>query len=244
MKTSITTLLLLAVAMAASAKITVTKQTCNYQPLGMQEANAEGQTTGGVAVTRGDISVGWQLLSDTKGDKQTAYQVKVIDGATGRTAYDTGRRRSNSSQQIQLPALRPQALPYYWQVRVWDAKGKPSAWSEGQQIRVVPECVARGFAEGSRATAQWIGAITRTAAKQPEEQLSNGMFQKEEYKAAWADVDTLSARSIVMRKEFDNGGKAVADAVVYVSGMGHYELRINGQKVGDSEFAPLWSEYN
>ena len=29
-----------------------------------------------------------------------------------------------------------------------------------------------------------------------------------------------------------------------VCGLGHYELTINGQKVGDSEFAPLWSEYD
>ena len=32
--------------------------------------------------------------------------------------------------------------------------------------------------------------------------------------------------------------------MVHVSGLGHYELTINGRKVGDSEFAPLWSEYS
>mgnify|MGYP000455962423 CR=1 FL=1 len=32
--------------------------------------------------------------------------------------------------------------------------------------------------------------------------------------------------------------------MVYISGLGHYEMKINGHKVGDSEFAPLWSEYS
>ena len=32
--------------------------------------------------------------------------------------------------------------------------------------------------------------------------------------------------------------------MVYVCGLGHYELSLNGQKVGNSEFAPLWSDYD
>ena len=38
--------------------------------------------------------------------------------------------------------------------------------------------------------------------------------------------------------------KKVADAIVYICGLGHYELYINGMKIGDSAFAPLWSEYS
>ena len=69
------------------------------------------------------------------------------------------------------------------------------------------------------------------------------MFKKDSFIQKWQDVDTLSARSIIVKKDFQAKGK-IAQALVDISGLGHYELTINGQKVGDSEFAPLWSEYD
>ena len=38
--------------------------------------------------------------------------------------------------------------------------------------------------------------------------------------------------------------KEIKEAVVYISGLGHYELTINGKKIGNSEFAPLWTDYD
>ncbi|MEZ5005851.1 MAG: alpha-L-rhamnosidase N-terminal domain-containing protein [Bacteroides graminisolvens] len=32
--------------------------------------------------------------------------------------------------------------------------------------------------------------------------------------------------------------------MVYVCGLGHYELSLNGQKASNSELAPLWSDYD
>lgn len=36
----------------------------------------------------------------------------------------------------------------------------------------------------------------------------------------------------------------MAEAIAYVCGLGFYEFSLNGEKVGDSEFAPLWSDYD
>lgn len=212
--------LLAVLALPASAKLTVTKLTCNYQP--------------GLAVTEGDIRMGWQMTSDTNGDRQTAYRISIRENVTGKKIYDSGKRTSGESQLVTLPRLKHNSHGYYWQVRVWDAKGKPSEWSARQYMRVVPE----------RIDAEWIGAITRKDAKIPVGRWANAVFKKDSFKAKWADVDTLSAKSIIMRKEFKTSGKKITDAVVYVSGLGHYEMKINGRKVGDSEFAPLWSEYS
>lgn len=212
--------LLAVLALPASAKLTVTKLTCNYQP--------------GLAVTEGDIRMSWQMTSDTNGDRQTAYRISIRENVTGKKIYDSGKRISDESQLVTLPRLKHNSHGYYWQVRVWDAKGKPSEWSARQYLRVVPE----------RIDAEWIGAITRKDAKIPAGRWANAVFKKDSFKAKWADVDTLSAKSIIMRKEFKTSGKKITDAVVYVSGLGHYEMKINGRKVGDSEFAPLWSEYS
>ena len=91
--------------------------------------------------------------------------------------------------------------------------------------------------------ARWIGAITKKEAKIPTGRWSNAEFKKDSFIQKWQNVDTLSSRSIVVRKDFKAKGK-IKKAVVDVCGLGHYELTINGQKVGDSEFAPLWSEYD
>jgi hypothetical protein len=93
-------------------------------------------------------------------------------------------------------------------------------------------------------SAQWIGAITREQAKLPEGHNFTGAKLKESaVKEAWAAVDTLSDRSIWLRRDIRLKGK-VRQATVHIVGLGFYELTINGQKVGDSEFAPLWSDYD
>ena len=91
--------------------------------------------------------------------------------------------------------------------------------------------------------ARWIGAISKQEDKIPIGRWSNTVFKKDSFIQKWQDVDSLSARSIIVKKDFQAKGK-IAKAEVDVCGLGHYELTINGKKVGDSEFAPLWSEYD
>ena len=211
---------LTAVALQTSAKLTVTKLTCNYQS--------------GLAVTEGSVRLGWQMTADVNGDRQTAYQITVCENVTNKRVYSSGKVKSDRSQLIDVPALKPNAHGYYWQVCVWDAKDKESAVGQRQDIRVVP--ASRG--------GKWIGAISKKDAKLPEGRYANAVFKKEEFKRKWADVDSLSAKSIILRKEFQARKRKVTDAVVYISGLGHYELNINGTRVGDAMFAPLWSEYD
>ena len=64
-----------------------------------------------------------------------------------------------------------------------------------------------------------------------------------ETKAAWDKADPLSRRSIVLRRSF-KPYKTVKHAELRICGLGFYEATINGQKVGDSEFAPSWSDYD
>lgn len=78
-----------------SAKLTVTKLTCNYQD--------------GLAVTAGDIRVGWQMKADTNGDRQTAYRIRIFENITGKSVYDSGKTASAESQLISLPPLKATA---------------------------------------------------------------------------------------------------------------------------------------
>jgi len=90
--------------------------------------------------------------------------------------------------------------------------------------------------------AQWIGAITREEAKIPEGRHYQGAVLRET-KELWAKADTLSRRSIILRRSF-KPWKTIKKAELRVCGLGFYELTINNKKVGDAEFAPLWSDYD
>ncbi len=57
-------------------------------------------------------------------------------------------------------------------------------------------------------------------------------------------ADPASEKPAAMvRKEFDARGQ-IKRAVVSVTGLGLYELRINGQRVGDHQLAPEWTRYS
>lgn len=220
------------VSLCADAKLTVTRLTCNYQ--GVPVTADDGGSIDQTAITTGGIRLGWQMTADANGERQSAYEITICENVTNKKVYTSGKVKSSQSQLVNVPALKPNTHGYYWQVRVWNEKGEASDLSKKQKIRVVPEKI----------DAEWIGAITRKDAKLPYGRFSNSVFKKDSFKTKWADVDTLSARSIILRKGFDTGRKRITDAVVYVCGLGHYRLNINGATVGDAEFAPVWSEYD
>jgi hypothetical protein len=55
-------------------------------------------------------------------------------------------------------------------------------------------------------------------------------------------VDVKPSETIQLRKEFTLE-KEIKRAVVYVCGLGQFELRLNGRKVGDEVLAPGWTNY-
>lgn len=177
---------------------------------------------------------GWEIRGP-QGTMQAAYAIEVRD-ERGALVWESGRTASDRSQLIRYagPALRPLA-GYRWRVKVWDTTGAASPWSAEGRFRLAPDA--------AWLDAAWIGAVTQADARLPEGRNYHGAeLKRPEARAAWEAVDSAAWRSILLRKEF-TAKKPVTEATVYVSGLGHYELSINGRKVGDSEFAPLWSDY-
>lgn len=60
---------------------------------------------------------------------------------------------------------------------------------------------------------------------------------------AHPDAKKESKRAFRFRRRFD-ARHEVTRARVYISGLGHYELRLNGEKVGDHELDPGWTDYD
>lgn len=217
-------LLLCLPCLAQAKNITVSRLTCE-----MQE---------GMVIVEGYPRLGWAMSSSENGTRQTAYQVEIREACTGRSVWNSGKVKSSQSQLISTQEAdihRYSPYSYVWRVRVWDETDMPSEWSREAKFRLAPE----GFS-----SAKWIGAITREDARLPEGRRFHGAeLKKPEVKAAWAAVDTLAKKSICLRREFRTD-KKVVEATASVCGLGFYEFSLNGKKVGDSEFAPLWSDYD
>lgn len=90
----------------------------------------------------------------------------------------------------------------------------------------------------------WIGAVRADSARIPAgKRFLSWEMGTPEYKAIWKNINPLSKKSILLRKGFI-AKKEIKEAVVSICGLGHYELTVNGKKVGDGEFAPYWSDYD
>ena len=77
----------------------------------------------------------WEMVSDKRGAKQTAYRIEVVQERTGETVWDSGRVDSDDSNAIRY-AGNPleSAARYLWTVTVWNEDGNAlpaqSSWFE------------------------------------------------------------------------------------------------------------------
>ena len=77
----------------------------------------------------------WQLVSDKRNVSQKAYELRLGTDKASLTKNahllsGTGKVLSDSSVMVSYKGTPLHSgMRYYWQVRVWDEKDKPSAWS-------------------------------------------------------------------------------------------------------------------
>lgn len=73
-----------------------------------------------------------------------------------------------------------------------------------------------------------------------------GLMSPSAWRAEWISTDAAEEQELMAsplyRKEFELDGQ-IASARIYVSALGLYELRLNGERVGNSFFTPGWTSY-
>ena len=69
-----------------------------------------------------------------------------------------------------------------------------------------------------------------------------GLLRPEDWKARWISGPPAEMSMPVFRRvvRFD---KKIRRAIVYISGLGQYELQIRGRKIGNAVLAPGWTDY-
>lgn len=164
----------------------------------------------------------WKTLATTETKvQQKGYQILVASSAeklakNESDVWNSGKVNSDNQLWISFGGgeLKSNQL-FFWKVKVWTNKGE-SAWSE---------------------TALW----------------SMGILNEIEWKAQWIGLDkampwddeTYNSRLSVrhVRKEFAVKAE-VKRATVHISGLGVFELFLNGKRVGDEVLATAPTDFN
>lgn len=179
----------------------------------------------------------WIVESTEKGKKQTAYQIIVgdnkhdIDNNIGKL-WDSGKVDSDKSNAVSYKDKSLQSnQKYYWKVRVWDELGIPTDYSETAWFTT-------SILDSKLWQVNWIG---RGIAKAP---LNEEGFYEEKIEID-ADGDSIKydENSLLLRKQY-LFNKKIDKAIINVSGLGFYELSINGKRVGDKVLNPAKTNYN
>ncbi len=162
----------------------------------------------------------WRLESDQQSVMQTAYQVLVASSPEKLAQnigdlWDSGKVSTDASQWIMYQgATLKTNMRAFWKVKVYTNKGE-AAWSE-------PATFGMGILTETHWKGQWIGY----------DHLAPG-----DNNTQWS---RLSAR--YLRTEFASPAQ-VKRATLHISGMGMYEVFINGRRVGEQVLAPAPTDY-
>lgn len=156
----------------------------------------------------------YKLTSDKVEKKLVAYEITVTDGEN--VVWNSGRVPADNQVLIKYAGepLKPETR-YYWNVSVWSCCGERSD-SE------------KAFFETGRMKAYSWEANWITADPQ-------AIFIGNKW--------TSNTTAPYMRKEFEIE-KDVADATLYICGLGYYECWINGVSVKDTVLDPAFTEYD
>ncbi|UKT65430.1 family 78 glycoside hydrolase catalytic domain [Pedobacter mucosus] len=177
-------------------------------------------------------NLSWKLTSTKRNVMQTAYQILVsnnladLDKNVGKI-WDTKKVKSIQSIQIKYSgSTLLSTKTYYWKVRVWDNLGNESVWSK-----------AAFWQMGLLNVTDWKGAKWIAYEKLAD---SNVNILPTDGKK-----DKYNGNNILpmFRKEF-SAGKPIKKATAFISGLGHFEMTLNGEKVGDDFLAPGWTKYD
>ena len=178
----------------------------------------------------------WVINSQERDTRQTAYHILVADSQEklknnlGNT-WDSGVIQSDHSIQVEYDGapLSPEKK-YFWKVKIRNQSGKESDWSE-------PAYWQMGLlSPNDWEKASWIGF----------ENLPDSM---KVVPGVHGNGDNLGNKAVkrsvvpLFRKAF-KVEKTIQNATLYISGLGHYEASINGQKVGQRFLSPGWTNYD
>ena len=174
-----------------------------------------------LGIDTGEPRLSWWLRSSVRGASQSAYQILVASSPDQLKKdkgdlWDTGKLDSDSSIQITYKGkVLKSRQQCFWKVRTWDEKGSPTGWSSIGKWTM-------GLLEPTDWQGKWIQRVV---------------------KQTLVAVDPFDDDPAPLFRKSFMVEKPVASAVLSISGLGYFEPRLNGVKVGDHELDPGWTDF-
>jgi alpha-L-rhamnosidase len=172
-----------------------------------------------------------------RGQFQSAWEIRVAGSRETLLAgkadlWNSGKRMSGESVNIlyEGTALRSRQ-DCWWQVRVWDRNGQISEWSE-------PAFWSMGLLDSSDWKALWIGAPW-----QGEEPLVRPESPGSSIAGHRRPGDENAPPPAPMIRKSFFLDKEIASARAFVTGLGFFELYVNGEKVSKDVLTPNLTLY-
>ncbi|MCX6133855.1 MAG: family 78 glycoside hydrolase catalytic domain [Ignavibacteriales bacterium] len=183
----------------------------------------------GVDVERPRLS--WVLEHPERSQAPAFF--RIIVSSSGELAarcagdlWDSGKTPSPGPPSTDYRGITLRSFqPVWWRVQWWDKLGNESEWSRLASFET-------GILGGADWKARWISR------KDFREFRSKGSVLLGEPLG-----DYVNAFTLYLRREFKLA-KSIVRATAFVCGLGYYELRVNGRKVGDHVLDPAQTDYN
>jgi alpha-L-rhamnosidase len=180
----------------------------------------------------------WQMTSSERNEKQTSYEILVASSAemieTGKTdMWNSGQIKSEQSIHVKY-AGKPliAGKTYYWKLRVWNKTGKPSGWSKVAWWQM-------GLLTASDwGNAKWL-ALTPWSDSM---RITPGLHVPHN-DPNFGKKGSGNHPLPMFRKAFTVKRK-LTTATAFISGLGHYELSVNGKNATKNFLAPAWTDYD
>jgi len=198
----------------------------------IENMKCEGQNSpSGVEESRPRLS--WQLKSSIRNVLQQSYRILVSDDAE-RLNRNEGNiwdsKRVVSSASLQVPfggKILKATKTYYWKLMVWDNFGNQSGWSAVQEWQM-----------GLLTKSDWHNANWIAYDEMPDSAriLPSHLGKRDRSGGSLNDVLPLLRKDIWVNKQ-------ITKATVFMAGLGHFELHINGKKIGDHLLDAGWTNY-
>ena len=171
--------------------------------------------------------------AEVQGAAQSAYQVQVALGSDDfkNLVWDSGKVESDESAFIEYAGEELDSrTTYFWRVKVWDENGNATDWSETASWQM-------GILSQDEWKGHWIGAPWQG------NDSYDIMNPDWDFQYIIENPDFEADPAPIIRKPF-NITKPVKEVRFYGTGLGYFELHVNGERVGDEYFAPNQTNYD
>lgn len=167
----------------------------------------------------------WEVQSETRGDRQTAFRVLVATTTEALAqghgdVWDSGRVESGASHLVPYDGRKLNSHERcFWKVRVWDRAGEPSDWSE-------PAVWSMGLLSPAEWHGDWIGLDA-------PERIGHLSGTSWIWFPEGAPVKSATPGKRYFRREFEvPAGRTMTSATYRITADDRVQIYLNGRDLG------------